>query len=281
MKEERHGPRSPSGPEKRLRGLTATFTCTHAQLACVELTVLGNSSRYLAPLGAGTSYLLTSGKTRLVMDCGNGTSMQLARELGDAKPTGLLVSHFHLDNAADFLPVAFALPKGAPIIVPRGAMARVGDLLRAYSMDSKWLEHVRIVGVGRGDTALVGDLRLDFVKAGHGCPGVATRITGPERRSIVYLGDTGPRAWLADFARGADIILAHTLLLDKDAAADVGRTNLSAGAAGRLARDAGASLLALSHIPFYGDAEQSLAEAKAEFGGEVRLLREAQRVRVD
>lgn len=246
----------------------------------MELTVLGNSSRYLAPLGAGTSYLLGTERTRLVLDCGNGTHMQLARELGDEKPTGLLVSHFHLDNVADLLPVVFALPPGAPLIVPRGALPRLGDLLRAHSMDRSWIEHTRVLGVGRGDTLLVGDLRLDFAKAGHGCPGVATRIVDESGASLVYLGDTGERPWLPDFARDADLVLAHTLLLDRDAAAEMGRTNLTAGAAGRLAREAGARKLALSHVPFYGNAEASLAEAKQEFGGEVLLLREGQRLRV-
>ena len=43
---------------------------------------------------------------------------------------------------------------------------------------------------------------------------------------------------------------------------------------------AGVRTLALSHVPFYGDAEASVAEAKAAFGGDVILLREGQRLPV-
>jgi ribonuclease BN (tRNA processing enzyme) len=244
----------------------------------VQLTVLGASSRYLAPLGAGTSYLASHGATRLVLDCGNDTAPRLREELGDAKPSGVLVSHFHLDTVSDLFPVAFALPPGAPLLAPRGAMPRLGDLLRAYSMDRSWFRHARLLGVGRGDEHVVGEMRLTFTKAGHGCPGVATRLEAGGR-SLVYLGDTGPRPWLADFARGADLVVAHTLLLDRDGS-PAQETNLTAGAAGRLARDAGAARLALSHVPFYGNVDASLDEAQREFGGKVLALREGERVAI-
>lgn len=240
--------------------------------------MLGASSRYLAPLGAGTSYLLRAGDVRLLLDCGNGTHMRLAHELGDASLSGVLVSHFHLDNVSDLLPVAFALPPGAPLMVPRGALPRLADLLRAYSMDRSWIKHARIEPVGRGATMELGALRVDFSKAGHGCPGVVTRIQG-SAGTLVYLGDSGARPWLADFARGADLLVAHTLLLDKDEG-PARATNLSAGDAGRLARAAGVKRLALSHVPFYGSADESVAEAKAAFGGEVVALREGQRLGV-
>ena len=259
----------------------------------VDLTVLGASSRYLSPLGAGTSYLLRHGAAeagvrpgrggdastaRLLLDCGNGTHMRLAHELGEEKLSGVLVSHFHLDNVADLFPVAFALPPGAPLYVPRGALPRLADLLRAYSMDRAWVENARILGVGRGSEHEVAGLRLSFAKAGHGCPGVATRIEA-DGASLVYLGDTGPRPWLADHARGADLVVAHTLLLDRDEGPARG-TNMTAGDAGRLARAAGAKRLALSHVPFYRNADESVAEAKEAFGGEVVLLREGQRLAV-
>lgn len=244
----------------------------------MELSVLGNSSRYLVPLGAGTSYLLRVGGARILLDCGNGTHLRLAQELGGEKLSAVLVSHFHLDNVADLLPVAFSLPAGTPLVVPQGALARLMDLLRAHSMDRSWIAHARVEGVTARSRVQIGPVRLSFAKASHGCPGVATRLDAPEG-SLVYLGDTGMRPWLADFARGADLLVAHTLLLDKDQGA-ARETNLSAGDAGRLAREAGVAALALSHVPFYGSAEESLAEAKAAFGGDVLVLREGQRFQV-
>lgn len=246
----------------------------------MDLTVLGASSRYLVPLGAGTSYLVRDGDTRLLLDAGNGTSLRLAHELAGEVLSGVLVSHFHLDNASDLFPVAFSLRAGTPIFVPRKARGRITDLLKAYSMDRSWIEHARILGVGRGDEHHVGSMRLSFSKAHHGCPGVATRIVSDSGASLVYLADTGPTAWLADFARGADLLVAHTLLLDRDANEEAKLTNLTAGAAGRIARDAGVGRLALSHIPFYANADASVEEAGREFGGKVVVLRENERLGV-
>lgn len=244
----------------------------------MDLTVLGASSRYLAPLGAGTSYLLRAGDARLLLDCGNGTHTRLAHELAGAPLSGVLVSHFHLDTVSDLLPVAFALPEGAALIAPRGAMPRLADLLRAYSMDRTWISNARLLPVDKDSEHVIAGLKLTFAKAGHGCPGVATRIES-DSGTLVYLSDTGARPWLAEFARGADLIIAHTLLLDADQGS-AREHNMTAGDAGRLAREAGAGALALSHVPFYRDAEASLAEAQEAFGGKVVVLKENQTISV-
>ncbi len=244
----------------------------------MELSVLGNSSRYLVPLGAGTSYLLSEGDARLLLDCGNGTHLRLAQVLEGKPLSGVLVSHFHLDNVADLLPVAFSLAPGTPLLIPTGAEARLKDVLRAYSMDRSWIQNARLEGLTRKSKVEIGPFRLTFCNVGHGCPAVGARIEGPSG-TLVYLADTGPRPWFADFARGADVLLVHTLLLDRDEG-EAARTNLTAGAAGRLAREAGVGKLALSHVPFYGNAEESHAEAKGAFGGEVVVLREGQTIPV-
>lgn len=246
----------------------------------MELTVLGASSRYLAPLGAGTSYLLAHGSTRLLLDCGNGTHLRLAAVLGATPLSGVLLSHFHADNVADLLPVVDGLLRDSPLIAPRGAAPRLGELLRAKrARGAHGHPAPRLLPVNRGATVDLSDLRLTFSKGAHGCPGVVTRLESDDA-CLVYAGDTGARPWLADFARSADLLVAHTLLLDRDAG-DARATNLSAGDAGRLAREAGVRRLALSHAPFYRNAEESLAEAREAFGGEVVLLREGQRVQVD
>lgn len=244
----------------------------------MELTVIGASSRYLAPLGAGCSYLVTHGDTRLLLDCGNGTSIRLGHELAGAPLSAVVVSHFHLDTVADLFPVVGALTPGTPVFVPEGARPKIQQLMKTYGIDRATRERATIEGVSRVHVKDVGSLRLTFERAAHGCPGVAVRVASPEG-SLVYLSDTGPRPWLAEFARDADLMVAHTLLLDSQQGA-ITRHNMTAGAAGRLAREAHVARLALSHIPFYAAAEASHAEAKTEFGGETLVLKEGQRLPV-
>ncbi len=248
----------------------------------VQVTVLGNSSRYLAPLGAGTSYLVETDdrRTRVVLDCGNGTHLRLAAMLHGARVDALVVSHFHVDNAADLIPViSGGMRAGGPVFLPRGAEWNLDTMLRSFNKDRSFVADARVAvdEVMPGDHRVVGDMVLSFGEAHHGCPGVTVRLEA-DGRALTYLSDTGPREGLVEMVKDADLVLAHTLLLDRSGPAALCETNLSAGAAGRLARSAGARRLALSHIPFYGDDAESLAEARAAFGGEVLVLREGQTV---
>jgi ribonuclease BN (tRNA processing enzyme) len=222
--------------------------------------------------------LVTHGDTRVLLDCGNGSSIRLGHELGGAPLSAVVVSHFHLDTVSDLFPVAAALTSGTPIFLPEGARPKVHRLMRAYGIDRATRERTLLEGVSRISVKDVGSMRLTFERSAHGCPGVAVRIASPGG-VLVYLSDTGPRPWLAEFARGADLLIAHTLILD-GVQGRITRHNLTAGAAGRLAREAGVRRLALSHIPFYAAAEASHAEAKGEFGGETLVLREGQRLPV-
>ncbi|MHB8604448.1 MAG: MBL fold metallo-hydrolase [Thermoplasmatota archaeon] len=227
----------------------------------MRLTVLGNSSRYLLPLGTGTTYLLDAGDDRIVFDAGNGTADRLAAHLARTTPSrlaALVITHFHEESLTDILPVAALLPPDAPIFVPERAARTLNEFLGARRARRP------LVQTSTGTETRRGDLTLRFVRAHHGCPGVATRVETTDA-SLVHLADTGARPWFARFAERADLLIAHTLTLDRDAASKLGETNMSAGGAARLAHAANVRRLGIAHIPFYGEAEASLREARAEF----------------
>jgi ribonuclease BN (tRNA processing enzyme) len=103
--------------------------------------------------------------------------------------------------------------------------------------------------------------------------------------SVVISGDTAPSAALVRLAQGADVLVHEVLLADAaEVATWVGkpidhplvqhivRSHTSVHDVGRIAREAGAGTLVLSHyVP--GDAQVErdavLAEIRAEFAGEV------------
>ena len=90
---------------------------------------------------------------------------------------------------------------------------------------------------------------------------------------IVFTGDTGPFDELADFARGADILVAEMAsFADRTEVPDfviphMEREHLSPTEAGRLAAAAGVKTLILSHIGIVG--EDDIAEIKRHFSGRV------------
>ena len=90
---------------------------------------------------------------------------------------------------------------------------------------------------------------------------------------IVFTGDTGPFEELADFARGADILVAEMASLADRAHVPphviphMEREHLSPTEAGRLAAAAGVKTLILSHIGIVG--KDDITEIKRHFSGRV------------
>jgi ribonuclease BN (tRNA processing enzyme) len=238
----------------------------------MRLTVLGNSQRLLLPLGSGTSYLLEAAERRVLLDCSNRTSERLKEVLGENHLDALVLSHFHLDAVADLLPVLASLRRRTPVFLPATAERRFREILDSGRSNGA-ARHVDVRPVTGGSEEALGDLRFRFARARHNCPCVAVRVEA-DGRAFAYLADTGLRPGLVDLARGADVAVVHTLLLDRDEDEEAARTNMSAGAAGRLARDANVRRLALCHVPFYLHSEESVREAALAFPGEVVLLEE-------
>jgi ribonuclease Z len=82
-------------------------------------------------------------------------------------------------------------------------------------------------------------------------------------------------ARIAELAAGADLLFIETVFADEDAALGAARCHLTAGQAGRLAREAGTKAACQFHFsPRYKGREEILRRQFAEaFGGEVRSLR--------
>ena len=84
-------------------------------------------------------------------------------------------------------------------------------------------------------------------------------------RTLVFSGDTRPCKELFQACVGADVLVHEATFLEEEAerAAETGHT--TALQAGRLAREAGVRLLALTHISTRHPAREILAEARSEF----------------
>lgn len=243
----------------------------------MRVTVLGNSSRYLVSLGTGASYLVEHGATRLLLDPGNATFLRIAN---GQRPDAVVVSHFHQDYVADLFQTFSALPAGTSVFLAERARPRLNELL--YARGPRASHDVTLRGVEPGTEALVGDVAMTFARGGHGCPGVAVRIEARDDPSVAvcYLPDTGWRPWFRDFARGSRLLLAHALLLDREAASPLAAQNLTAGQVARLAAESSVGALAFSLVPLYGSAAEAAAEARAHYAGPVRVLREGETVDV-
>jgi len=166
---------------------------------------------------------------------------------------------------------------------PGDVVERDGYRMHAFATD----HHVSSVGYalvederpGRFDIDVARDLGVPegplFGLLQHGeavtlDTGVTIRpdaVMGEARpgRTLVFSGDTRPCRGLFQASVGADVLVHEATFLEEEAdrAAETGHT--TALQAGRLAREAGVRLLALTHISTRHPGREILAEARSEF----------------
>lgn len=276
----------------------------------MRVHVLGVAAGCPGSIGACPGYLIESGDHRILVDCGPGVLGPLQRICDIDQLGSIILSHAHADHLLDLVPLAYGLMmrcqtsdadrsvKRVPVFLPKGARATLAavssalghrhwqfapsersgpahrqflELLAAepdfllallpvteYLCDASWSD--------RG-------IEVTAFPARHGPPAASLRFETPDA-TFVYSGDTAFTTTLIEAARGADIFLCEATLTPDDLGIDIG--HLRPSEAGRIARDADAGELVLTHRWPWADAALNawmIAEAAREFDGPVRLAR--------
>jgi ribonuclease BN (tRNA processing enzyme) len=240
----------------------------------MRLAVLGSGSCELRQARSSPAYLLQAGDSAVMLDLGQGAWRRLLDQgVEPASLQGVLLSHHHLDHMSDLLPLLFALNydpvmnQNARITllghrgvakVMRGLAEVFGDWVRPpeQNLQTVWLEP--------GGRAQLGGFKISAAAAKHMETSLAFRLEG-QGCSLVYLGDSEYVAALADFAQGADLIVAHCAATD----ANPKPGHIGPSQAGRLAAEADAKTLLLSHFYREVDPLKAVSAAGKQFGGKV------------
>lgn len=233
----------------------------------MRLTVLGSSGGYPAPDNPSSGFYLEHGDTRLWLDAGNGTFANLQRHVDFTKVTALVLSHVHPDHCVDVYPLHVAIRYGVgggfrlPLYCPPGTRETLAPLL----LEGGWEEIGNAFDfneINEGKTVRIGDARLSFLRTDHPAHTLAMRIE-TDAGVLTYSADTGPKADLAGFARGSDLLLCEATYQEGKAGAPV---HLTARQAADTAVRAGVRELALTHLWPTLDAKDSLREAREVAG---------------
>lgn len=249
----------------------------------MELTVLGSGTVAPSAQRTAAAYWVAAGGVRLLLDCGAG-ALHRAVAFGIAweKLTHVALTHFHPDHWGELPLLLFALrwgthpPRKDPLVVigPRGLATRL--TLLAGALDDWVLEPgypLRIVEIHPGDRIeLDADTILSSCKTPHTPESMAYAVEHRGLR-LVYTGDTGPSEELALWAKECDLLLAECSLPDSAGI----ELHLTPARAGKLAREAGARRLVLTH--FYPPVEGTdpAAAAARVFQGPVVAARDGDR----
>lgn len=239
----------------------------------MKLHILGCYSPYPPSHGAGPGYLLQSGSTKVLLDCGSGVVSKLGQvcDVTSDELSAVILSHLHADHFCDLLVLRYArfLGMRAGKASPLPVFAPSKPELERSSLP--FLDALKTSTIQQGSSLHIGDLQFDFASTLHPYPTLAVKasIGG---RTLVYTGDTAWHEPLVDFCRGADLLLAEASFLEKNKGANVA-SHLSAHDAGRLAEMAGVKRLVLTHFYPPEHLDSLLAEAQTQFSREIILAR--------
>lgn len=246
----------------------------------MKLTVLGKSPSWEDAGGACSSYLVEEDGTALLVDFGSGALGKLRARLDYRDLDAIVISHFHADHLLDLVPLACALRYGPAsadgtrpprLLAPQGAGEFFGRLGTALGDDDLITATFPLEQYEPRSRTMVGPIEVRTHPVPHIGPTHAIELVAPAGGRIV-LGADGPASEeLTEAARGADLLIAEATLPDPAPGQCV---HMSAEEAGRLARDAGAGRLALTHISDELDLERARSIAAREFGGEVEVAAE-------
>ena len=233
----------------------------------MELTVLGCSGSYGAPMGGACSgYLIRAGDTTIWMDCGNGSFTNLQQHANVNDVDAVVITHSHADHCVDIYGLHVMYKYGLernclPVYAPEGVEQRLEAVVGQWTDTFDWKL------VGDGDRATVADANLCFSRTDHPLPTVAVEIASGGKR-LVYTADTGPGWSVSAFDPGADLVLSEATYQHDDIRAPI---HLSARQAGEAARAAQARHLMLTHLWPTIDPVASVEEGSEAFGHAVAL----------
>jgi ribonuclease BN (tRNA processing enzyme) len=230
--------------------------------------VLGTCAGFAGKNEGCSSYLLSLEDSRtgegrhFLIDAGPGAVASVQHYTPLHRLEGIILSHLHADHVSDLFTLRYALQTALrrgdlaaplPLYLPR-TPEKTASFLKdclGEELDPRPLQEGQVIDLQGA--------RVRLLKTRHPLECYALRLEG-DGATVVYTADTGFFDGLADFSRGADLLIAEATLQDADREMErLG--HMTARTAGALACAAGAGLLWLTHVwPLY---DRALTEAQA------------------
>jgi ribonuclease BN (tRNA processing enzyme) len=227
----------------------------------IHVTVLGSGTCVPSLTRSACAVLVTVGGNRLLFDIGPG-SMRRLLEAGIRVQdlSHVCISHFHPDHTGELAPLIFAnkYPDASlrrnPLTIIGGPgfqdfMARLEGVYGAWIRLDAGMLALREAPPDGCLRYKANDWTLETMPVRHNPESVAYRLSVDGGPSVVYSGDTDYSKDLVSLALDAGLFICEAARPDEHPVAG----HLTPSQAGRMATEAGARKLMLTH--FYPDCE--------------------------
>ncbi|MBK8980116.1 MAG: ribonuclease Z [Planctomycetes bacterium] len=240
----------------------------------MQVTVLGSGTAIPNPDRFPAGYLVRAGGRCVLVDLGPGVlrrAIQAGVDLGDID--AVLLTHYHTDHCADLAALLFGLRNRRYAAVERlrvvgapGLRALHAALCAAWPWLGRLPFALELDEIEPGDVEVAG-LGVTAVRVEHTDQSLGFRLTDATGHVAAFSGDAVACPGLEPLAAGADLFVCDSAF----PTAAPGDGHMTATEAGLAAAAAGCRRLLLTH--FYPECEghDLAAEARAVFGGDVRL----------
>lgn len=235
----------------------------------MKITVAGYWGAYPEKDGATSCYVVESEEETFLLDCGSGALAALPHVTSLNNINDVVVSHRHYDHVADLGSFVYSR------VVAQGLkQTNVPLTIHAPEEEEEMFLTYEKEGASRlqsykEDTELqIGSVNITFQETKHPAQCYAMKLE-KDGIAVVYTADAVYDEALADFAAGADLLIAECSFYAAQDASVFGHMNSREAAL--TAQQAGVKELWLTHLPHFGEVKQLQKEAAEHYDGIIRL----------
>ncbi len=234
----------------------------------LTITSIGYWGAYPGADAATSSFLLELEGIHVLIDCGSGVLQNLQAYIQPDELDAVVITHYHADHVADLGCLQYAIRVSQSMGEQSGPLPIYGHDEDDGCEALTYRTHTVFRPYTEGQSITIGSLSFDFFKAYHTEPSFAIRVSAG-KSVAVFSGDTAYHPKVVEAARQADLFYCESSLFNSFRGMVEG--HLTAGEAGRIAKEAGVKELVLTHLPHYGNHLDLVKESAEEFKGPVSL----------
>lgn len=251
----------------------------------IEVVCLGGAAAWPNPGQGCSSYLVRHGDVAVLLDAGPNTLLELRRHIDFHDVAAIVISHCHADHILDLIPYRYGLVYGPdkhhtpiPVWLPPGGAKMLSTLAGALgghgeNVDGFW-DSVFELGEYDPEKGIgLGTFRVTFARTVHPAVCYAMRLEASDGSTLAYTADTGTIGSILDLAHGCDILVSEATMPEDEPRPGSETGHLKPSEAGRLAHQAGAKTLVLSHLWYERPDIDVVEAAQTSFDGNIVIAK--------